>query len=75
MTSVSVIIKRHDDGYGAFPLDLRGVCVAQGNSLEEALREVRSAICFHLETFGSDAISGEPVAHEVFVGEVLVGAA
>jgi len=72
---VKVIIERHDDGYVAYPLGLRGVCVAEGDTFEAALREVRSAIRFHLDTFGSDAFSNEPEVREVFVGEALVGAA
>ncbi len=75
MTSVKVIVERHDDGYVAYPIGLKGVCVAEGDSFEEALREVQSAIRFHLETFGRDALSGEPEVREVFVGEALVSAA
>jgi len=75
MTSVKVIIERHDDGYVAYPLGLKGVCVAQGDTFEEALREVQSAIRFHLETFGWDALREEPEVREVFVGEALVGTA
>jgi predicted RNase H-like HicB family nuclease len=75
MTSVKVIVERHDDGYVAYPIGLKGVCVAEGDSFEEALREIQSAIRFHLEAFGWDALRDEPEVREVFVGEALVGAA
>ena len=51
---VKIIIERHDDGYVAYPLGLRGVVVGEGDSYEAALADVESAIRFHYETFGSD---------------------
>jgi len=43
----------------AYPLDLRGVVVAEGETCEEALAEIKSAIRFHIETFGSDAFTSD----------------
>ncbi|MBM5828329.1 MAG: type II toxin-antitoxin system HicB family antitoxin, partial [Cyanobacteria bacterium M_surface_7_m2_040] len=48
-------VERHSDGYVAYPLGIKGVVVGQGDSYEEALEDVRSAIAFHRETFGPDA--------------------
>lgn len=50
-----VIVEKREDGYVAYPLGLKGVVVGAGDSYQEALDDVRSAISFHMETFGSDA--------------------
>lgn len=57
MRQVNVIIEKHGDGYVAYPVGLKGIVVAQGDTLEAALRDVESAIAFHIETFGSDSIA------------------
>ena len=51
---IKIIVEKHSDGYVAYPLGLRGVVVGEGDSYESALADVRSAILFHLETFGAD---------------------
>lgn len=66
-----MIIEKHEDGYVAYPLGLRGVVVGQGDSCEEALADVKSAIAFHLETFGSEMLES-PVL-EAFVAEMVTG--
>ena len=43
MRNVKIIVEKHDDGYVAYPLGLKGVVVGEGNSYEEALADVRSA--------------------------------
>lgn len=70
---VKIIVEKHPDGYVAYPVGLKGVVVAQGDTYEEALADVRSAVAFHIETFGSDAFDeddGEVL--EVFVAEAAV---
>ena len=55
--SLKIVVEKHPDGYVAYPLGLaRGVIVGAGDSYEEALADVRSAIAFHVETFGRDSI-------------------
>lgn len=51
MTQFKVIVEKHPDGYVAYPLGLKGVCAAQGDTYDQALAEVQSAIRFHLDTF------------------------
>ena len=63
------IVEKHSDGYVAYPLGLKGVVVGQGDTYEEALADVKSAITFHIETFGSDVFDGDPPALEVFIAE------
>ncbi len=53
---VKVIIEQHNDGFVAYPVGLRGVVVGDGETCEEALSNVQSAIQFHLETFGEEAL-------------------
>ena len=54
---LKIVVEKHPDGYVAYPLGLaRGVIVGEGDSYEEALADVRSAIAFHVETFGRDSI-------------------
>ena len=54
MQSQKIIIEKHSDGYVAYPFGLKGVVLGEGDSYEEALADVQSAIRFHLETFGSE---------------------
>ncbi|MFL5700671.1 MAG: type II toxin-antitoxin system HicB family antitoxin [Ktedonobacteraceae bacterium] len=52
MKLIKIIVEKHADGYVAYPLGLKGVVVGEGDTYEEALADVKSAIQFHLETFG-----------------------
>jgi len=54
---IRIIVERHLDGYLGYPLGLKGIVLGQGDSYEEALTDVRSAIAFHLETFGAEVVS------------------
>lgn len=51
---VKVIVEKHSDGYVAYPLGLKGVVVGEGDTYEEALGDVNSAIHFHIDTFGNE---------------------
>jgi predicted RNase H-like HicB family nuclease len=64
-----VIVEKHSDGYVAYPLGLKGVVVGQGDTYEEALADVKSAIVFHIETFGAEVFDSESPVLEVFVAE------
>ncbi|MBD2102890.1 type II toxin-antitoxin system HicB family antitoxin [Leptolyngbya sp. FACHB-261] len=52
MRNFKVIVEKHPDNYVAYPLGLKGVVVGEGDTYEEALADVKSAIQFHIETFG-----------------------
>jgi len=54
-----IIVEKHPDGYVAYPLGLKGVVVGEGDIYEEALADVKSAIRFHIETFGKDVLEEE----------------
>jgi predicted RNase H-like HicB family nuclease len=72
MKQLKIIIEKHPDGYVAYPVGMSGVVVGQGDSYEEALRDVQSALKFHLETFGPDALDMENPVIEAFVAEATV---
>lgn len=69
MKQFKIIVEKHTDGYVAYPLGLKGVVVAQGDTYEEALADVKSAISFHIETFGADVFESESPVLEVFITE------
>jgi len=67
-----VVVEKHPDGYVAYPLGLKGVVVGEGDSYEEALDDVKSAISFHVETFGQEVLEAQSDVMEVFVAETGV---
>lgn len=71
---LKIIIEKHSDGYVAYPLGLKGIVVGQGDTYEEALADVKSAIHFHVETFGIEALESESPVLEAFVAEAGVAA-
>ncbi len=72
MKNIKIIVEKHTDGYVAYPLGIRGVVVGEGNTYEEALNDVRSAISFHVETFGESVLESESLILEAFVAEAIV---
>jgi predicted RNase H-like HicB family nuclease len=57
MKQVKIIFEKHADRYVAYPVGIKGVVVGEGDTYEEALRDVQSALKFHLETFGPESMS------------------
>jgi len=72
MAQVKIIVEKHPDGYVAYPLGVVGVIVGEGDTYEEALADVRSAIAFHIDTFGADILEQESPVLEVFLDETAV---
>jgi hypothetical protein len=72
---LKLIVEKHSDGYVAYPLGIgRGAILGQGDSYEEVLVNVRSAIAFHVQTFGEESLAPAedgPVL-EAFVAEVAL---
>jgi predicted RNase H-like HicB family nuclease len=71
MQPIKIIIEKHSDGYVAYPIGIKGIVVGEGNTYEEALADVKSAIRFHLETFGRESLEIDGIS-ETFVAEVVV---
>jgi len=72
MKQFKIVVEKHPDIYVAYPLGLKGVVVGQGDSYESALEDVKSAIKFHIETFGLDEIDSDPPILEAFIAEARV---
>ena len=65
-------MERHADCFVAYPLGLRGTIVGQGATYDKALTDVNSAIRFHIETFGAEALPDDFPLVEAFVTEATI---
>ncbi len=72
MKQYKIIFERHPDGYVAYPLGTRGVVVGEGETYEEALADVKSAIQFHIESFGKEVLDIDPPILEAIVAETRI---
>ncbi len=72
MRQIKIIVEKHPEGYVAYPLGVKGVVVGEGNTYEEAVADVKSAIKFHVESFGADVLEIQPPVLEAFVDEAVV---
>jgi predicted RNase H-like HicB family nuclease len=67
-----IIVEKHSDGYVAYPLGMKGIVVGEGDSYEEALADVKSAIRFHIETFGDEVLPDDSALIEAFIAEATI---
>lgn len=67
-----IIVEKHSDGYVAYPLGLKGVIVGEGDTYEDALADVKSAMQFHIETFGAEVLETDTPVLEAFIAEAGV---
>ncbi len=58
----------------SYPLGLKGVVVGQGDTYDEALTDVESAIKFHIGTFGDEAFETESPVLEAFLADARLAA-
>jgi predicted RNase H-like HicB family nuclease len=72
MRQIKIIVEKHPDGYVAYPLGVHGVVVGEGDTYEAAVADVKSAIKFHIESFGADVLEDPPPVLEAFVAEAAV---
>jgi predicted RNase H-like HicB family nuclease len=72
MNQFKIIVEKHQDGYVAYPLGVKGVVVGQGLTYEEALADVKSAIKFHIDSFGKEVFEVDPPILEAFIAETIV---
>jgi predicted RNase H-like HicB family nuclease len=49
---MKIIVEKHSDSFVAYLLSLKGVVVGEGETYDQAVADVTSAIRFHIETFG-----------------------
>jgi predicted RNase H-like HicB family nuclease len=70
----NLVVERHVSGYVAYPLGLPAVIVGEGDTYDEAMADVTSAIRFYFEHYaGADDFSGQPV--EAFLAETTLDVA
>lgn len=69
---VKIVVETHRGSYVAYPIGLKGVVVGQGATYGEALADVRSAIAFHIETFGPAEFDSDDPVLEAFIAEARV---
>jgi predicted RNase H-like HicB family nuclease len=72
MKQFKIVVEKHPDTYVAYPLGIKGVVVGQGDTYETAVADVKSAIQFHLETFGPEDLEIDPPILEAFIAEAGV---
>lgn len=67
-----IIVEKHSDGYLAYPLGIKGTVVGEGATYEQALADVKSAIRFHIETFGDEVLLDDTALIEAFIAEATI---
>ena len=70
MQQLKIIVEKHPEGYVAYPLGLKGVVIGEGDTYEEALTDVKSAIKFHIETFGKEIFDTDKII-ETYISPTL----
>ena len=71
MKQFKIVIEKHPDGYVAYPIGVVGAIVGQGDTYEEALSDVKSAIICYVEVFGKEMLEDTSCV-EVFITEAGV---
>lgn len=66
---VKIVISKEKDGYVGYPLGIEGVVVGEGDTYEAALADTKSALLFHLKTFGSKILKKSAIPKEAFIAE------
>jgi len=72
MRQIKVIVEKHPEGYVAYPVGIKGAVVGEGDSFEEAMADVKSAIEFHVETFGLEVLQADSPVLDAYVAEAAV---
>ena len=72
MREFKIIVEEHPDGFVAYPIGLQGVVVGEGDTYEAALANIKSAIRFHMETFGEEVLDIDPPLLKAHIEEAAV---
>lgn len=62
--TITVVISKEEDGYVAYPLEIPHV-VADGKTYKDVCKNIKDAIKFHIETFGSQVLTDIPKKHTI----------
>lgn len=71
MNHIKIVVEKHEDGFVAYPIGLKGIIVGEGDTFEEAFNDAKSAAKFHIKTFGDEAFT-EYAPQEVFITEAVL---
>ena len=71
MKHFKILIEKHSDGYTAYPIGIVGAVVGQGETYEDALSDVKSALACYIEIFGKEILEDTPSV-EIFIAEAGV---
>ena len=74
MNCIEIVLEEYPDGFVSHALGSKGVVVGQGDTYEEALADVESAISFHIEMFGDDAFETDSPVLEAFLADARLAA-
>ena len=72
MRLLKIIVEKHEGGYVAYPVGLKGTVVGEGDTFDEAVADITSAIKFHIETFGDEEFETDEPILDVFIAEAGV---
>jgi predicted RNase H-like HicB family nuclease len=69
MTTIKIVVEKHEDAYVSYPVGIEGIVVGQGDTFREAYESVVSALRFHIETFGKDVLNVDDPIKELYLAE------
>ena len=72
MKRFKIVVAKHAEGYVPYPLGFYGVVVGEGDTDDEAVSDVKSAIRFHVETFGPEVLDTQSSVLEAYVTDADV---
>jgi predicted RNase H-like HicB family nuclease len=64
MRAIQILVEKHDDGFIAYPLDVHGGCVGQGDSHAKALADCQRVLKAHVATFGREVLQEDPIGQK-----------
>ena len=70
--NVKLVIEQHPDGFVGYALGVQGAVIGEGGTFDEALADLKSALKFHIETFGDTALDLESPVIEAFIVDAAV---
>lgn len=70
--NIKFIVEKHNDCYISYPIGVQGVVAGQGSTYLEALNDAKSALRFHIETFGEDVLNQDSTFIDAFLTEEVL---
>lgn len=52
MNQYKISVKQNHDGFIAYPVGMKGIVIGEGDTCQDTLEDVKSAMAFHIESFG-----------------------